>query len=450
MDKILLIDDEETYCQKFSAVMKRQAGFQIDWICSLSDVEKTLSAHSYSLILLDLMFNGRPEGFEALQSMRKLADCPPIIVVTNSSEIPQAVKAIKLGALDFLEKNTDLERIELTIRNALDSSRITKENRELRRSIRSKYQIVGEHPAVLALIETVRKIADSDEVALITGETGTGKELVARAIHAESERVSQPFVPVNCAAIPDTLIESELFGHEKGAFTGADRKREGAFLSAGRGIIFLDEIGDMPEIAQAKILRVLEEKRIRRIGSFEEFPYQARVVVATRKDLTTIVKEGGFREDLYYRLNVLHIHVPALREHREDIRVLFEHYLALSFADAGAKVPSVDNRVLPMLMAYDWPGNIRELRNLTQKIALLHEGGPITPEDIRLHLPEIEPEATAGQSLRTARNSAERELIENALFQCDGNVKAAAARLNQSVWNVYKKMKKYGLSPAKK
>jgi transcriptional regulator with PAS, ATPase and Fis domain len=299
------------------------------------------------------------------------------------------------------------------------------------------------------MIRMIEKIAGSDQVVLITGETGTGKELVARAIHAESDRVSQPFIAKNCAAIPEGLIESELFGHKKGAFTGAGREEVGAFVSAGNGVIFLDEIGDMSEIAQAKILRVLEDKAIQRVGSADFIRAPARVIAATRQNLKEMVSQGRFREDLYYRLNILQIHVPALRERKDDIPRLFHHFIDIFFPEAGRNAPAVEDQIYAALIEYAWPGNIRELKNLVYQLAILHEDGPIGIDDVRLHIPDIQPNTQSTLDLRHARESAEKERIEEVMAQCGGSVKTAAAVLDESIWNLYKKLTKYNIKITK-
>ena len=251
-EKILLIDDDKSYCQKFSQIMQRQAGLRIDWINDIKKIGEYLLDKSYGLVLLDIMFGDNPKGFEILKDITQYPDHPAIIMLTNSSEVHHAVKAIKMGAYDFIEKNSDLERIELTIKNGLKIGRISGENKGLRAAIEAGVKIIGTNEEILSMIENTKKISFSDQVVLITGETGTGKELVARLIHASGNRAAEPFIAINCAEIQETLTESQLFGHEKGAFTGADRKKDGAFIVAGRGILFLDEIGDLSKANQAK------------------------------------------------------------------------------------------------------------------------------------------------------------------------------------------------------
>ncbi len=442
---VLLIDDEEKYCRTFTEIIKRQVGVDIDWISREEQVLATLNRKGYDVVLLDLLFEGELRGFEILKKIRQIPSPPVVVVLTNISEVPSAVKAMKMGAYDYLEKTSELERVKVTVRNAIAASKTMSENIALRRTLDSEAPMIGNHPSIIKLKENILKIADSDYPVLITGETGTGKELVAKAIHRQGNRVSHPYLPLNCAAIPENLVESELFGHEKGAFSSADRKRDGAFVEAGNGILLLDEIGDMSLEIQAKLLRVLEERTVFRIGGHTPIKVPARIITATNKNLEELVRRGQFREDLLSRLDTLHLHVPPLCKRKEDIPSIFGYYMIKNYDSTGNEPPSYDNSILDFLMSYHWPRNVRELTRLTKRMSLYHTEETLTTDDLIQFMELDDPSQQKKPDLKSARQLAERDLLLSTLKECDWDIKQAAERMNMGISNLYKKIDKYDL-----
>jgi two-component system nitrogen regulation response regulator NtrX len=368
--------------------------------------------------------------------------------------VENAVKATRLGAYDFIEKPPNAENILLTVRNALEMARLAEENRRLRLQAAPVREIIGKSEAVQRLREQLRMVAPTNASVLITGENGTGKELVARALHAFSLRAHKPFVEVNCAAIPEDLIESELFGHEKGAFTGATSRRQGKFDLAHAGTLFLDEIGDMSLKTQAKILRILEEQRFERVGGSRPLQVDVRVVAATNKNLAEEIQRGTFREDLYHRINVIPLQVPPLRERGEDIPLLAKHFLQELARENDAPAKTLTPRALEALTNLPWPGNVRELKNFIWRLAILTPGPQIDLADLHL---SPEPEAASGDldrllqmpGFREARASFEKEYLRRHLDECEGSVSLLAERIGLERSHLYRKLKALGLEAGK-
>lgn len=383
MSKILVIDDERAIRRALREILEFEE-FEVEEAENGKQGLSMAKSDLYDIIFCDIKM---PEldGMEVLEALVEAKVETPVIMISGHGTIETAVQALKKGAFDFIEKPLDLNRILVTIRNAKDKTVLIEEKKVLKKTV-NKFKgssIIGETPEILHIKEMIEKVAPSDARVLITGENGTGKELVARSLHDLSERKSMPFIEVNCAAIPSELIESELFGHEKGAFTSAVKQKKGKFELASGGTLFLDEIGDMSASAQAKVLRALQENVIQRVGGEKDIKVDARVIAATNKDLREEIKQGNFREDLYHRLAVILIHVPSLNERRDDIPMLAEHFMTLVCADHGIPRKSFDEKALLELQKIDWTGNIRELRNIVERLIILG-GKVITSEEVQL------------------------------------------------------------------
>jgi two-component system nitrogen regulation response regulator NtrX len=401
------------------------------------------------------------DGLETLGRLREADPELPVVMISGHGTIETAVKAVRLGARDFVEKPLSLEKTLLAVRNALEQRRLEVEVRTLKRQLDQRYVMVGESAALQELRAQIAQVAPSSSRALIFGENGTGKELVARALHAQSRRAEGPFVEVNCAAIPEELIESELFGHTKGAFTGALNARMGKFELADGGTLFLDEIGDMSLNTQAKVLRALQEQRIEPVGGTGSVAVDVRVIAATNKDLEEEIRRGSFRDDLYFRLNVIPFRVPPLRERREDIPVLARHFIEVLSAEHGRRPKPITPEALEVLSRLPWPGNVRELRNIIERLVIMTPGEQIEVRDLPASLLEALPEAVvtasvaveasgAGRSLAAAREEFERQYILRRYQQCQGNMSRTAEALGVERSNLYRKMKAYGLIPQRR
>jgi two-component system nitrogen regulation response regulator NtrX len=374
-------------------------------------------------------------------------------MISGHATIQTAVEATQLGAYDILEKPLDTDRILVLLRNALQHLDLQEENTRLKETIESRYEIVGKSYAIRALIDKIEKVAATPARVLITGENGTGKELVARAVHRQSSRAAKPFVEVNCAAIPSELIESELFGHMKGSFTGAVQDRAGKFEQADRGTLFLDEVGDMSLNAQAKVLRVLQDNVVTRIGGAKPIQVDVRVLAATNKNVEEEIAAGRFREDLYYRLNVVPIHVPPLRERREDIPLLVQHFVSTLSEREGVTPRSVAPEALQCLTEFDWPGNVRELRNTMERLLILANGPKITTADVERLVGRRASEGSGGlgsltemKTFEEFKHAAERAFLLAKLREYDWNVSETARALDMPRSNLYKKIERYGLT----
>ena len=380
MASILVIDDERSIRNTLKEVLEyenHQVDLAEDGIAGLDMIRET----HYDIILCDIKMP-RIDGLEVLQKIFEITSDPQVIMISGHGTVDSAVEAIKKGAYDFIEKPLDLNRLLITIRNAMDKTQLVTETRILKKKVSRKYEMVGESPAMLKVRDMIDRVAPTDARVLITGGNGTGKELVARQLHEQSNRRGGLFVEVNCAAIPSELIESELFGHEKGSFTSAIKQRKGKFELADKGTLFLDEIGDMSLSAQAKVLRALQEKRITRVGGDKDIPVDVRVIAATNKNLKEEISENRFREDLYHRLGVIIIHVPSLSERTEDIPLLASHFIELICNEMGMSTKGISEEALEVLSGLPWSGNIREFRNVIERLIILG-GQVISAEDVK-------------------------------------------------------------------
>jgi len=382
MSKILIIDDERSIRNTLKDILSYE-NYQVSLAENGMEAIKMVTSTEFDVILCDIKMP-EMDGLEVLEKLQKIAFDVPVIMISGHGNIDTAVEAIKKGAFDFIEKPLDLNRILITIKNALDKAVLLTETKVLKRKVSKKYDMIGESKAIMELNDMIEKVAPTDARVLITGPNGTGKELVAHRIHEKSNRLKSPFVEVNCAAIPSELIESELFGHEKGSFTSAHKQRKGKFELADGGTLFLDEIGDMSLSAQAKVLRALQENKITRVGGDKEIKVNVRVIAATNKNLADEIEKSKFREDLYHRLSVILIKVPALNDRLEDIPLLAQHFIDMICSEMGLPPKSIAEDAISELLNFDYTGNIREFRNIIERLIILG-GKEITLEDIMLY-----------------------------------------------------------------
>lgn len=437
---ILIADDEHRIRSSLAGILKDE-GYEVSMAEDGLEALEKAEEENPDLILLDIWMPGT-DGMEVLQKIKWQLPDMVVVMISGHGNIETAVKAIKMGAYDFIEKPLSLEKTILVVQHAIETQRLTNENRRLKHKDESQYQIVGKSKAIEELKQQISLAAPTNGWVLITGENGTGKELVAREIHNRSQRVDKPLVGVNCAAIPDDLIESELFGHERGAFTGATLKRKGKFELADQGTLFLDEVGDMSLKTQAKVLRALEEQSFHRVGGNKTISVDVRVIAASNKDLKEEIRAGRFREDLFYRLHVIPITIPPLRERKEDIPLLIEHFLSFFSSELGQPLKKATKETLQLLLLYDWPGNIRELKNLMERLIIMAPGSRITPMDI----PESFREEHLQPSLKEGKKEYERYLIDKTLRACGGNISQAAKQLRIERSLLHQKIKSLGLS----
>src|SRR6266542_2572165 len=450
---ILIVDDEPGVRTSLSRVL-RDEGYSVEALPSGEACLDRVIRGGVDLILLDVWLPGM-DGLATLARLRERQIDAQVVLISGHGNIESAVRAIKMGAFDFVEKPLSLEKTVLVIRNALCQRRLEAENRALRARVDRTQTMVGESYAMRQLREQVAMAAPTNGRVLIYGENGTGKELVARTIHALSRRRSAAFVEVNCAAIPEELIESELFGHVRGAFTGAVADRRGKFETADGGTIFLDEIGDMSLKTQAKVLRVLQEQTMEAVGGTARIKVDARVLAATNKDLQSEIRAGRFREDLYFRLNVIPIFVPALRDRQEDIPLLADHFMAEFAREYGRRVKNFDSGARVALQQYPWPGNVRELRNVIERMMIMVPGDAISASDLSFLDPSglTRPMVDAPidrQTLHEARDQFERDLILRTLAEQQGNMSRTAEVLGVERSNLYRKMKAFGIAPSRR
>jgi two-component system nitrogen regulation response regulator NtrX len=446
---ILIVDDEGGIRESLGALL-RDEGYAVDAVASGEECLERLGRRRFDLVLLDVWLP-KMDGLETLSNIASDDGAPIVVMISGHGNIETAVRATKLGAFDFIEKPLSLGKIVLVVRNALEYLRLEEENQRLRAELEERYEILGSSVPMKALRQQIALTAPTNGRVLIYGESGTGKELVARALHLNSSRNSMPFVEVNCAAIPEELIESEMFGHHKGSFTGASEDKIGKFQKADGGTLFLDEVGDMSLKTQSKVLRVLEEQRVEPLGSNQPATVDVRVIAATNKKLEEEIGRNAFREDLFYRLNVIPFYVPALRERREDIPIIGAHFLAEYCRAYGKKPKDFSGPAIDVLLAYPWPGNVRELRNLVERLVIMCPSQKIEPH----HLP---PELFRGvskspqrpyESLQEARSAYEREFVLRKLEENRWNMTKAAAALGLERSHLYRKMRSLGISPSK-
>ncbi|MBT2991120.1 MAG: sigma-54 dependent transcriptional regulator [Candidatus Thiodiazotropha sp. (ex Ctena orbiculata)] len=418
------------------------AGFQVKVFEKAEEVLKLVSDQTSGIVVSDIRLPGI-DGLALLQRLQQMDATLPIILITGHGDISMAVDAMQKGAYDFIEKPFSAERLVDTVRRALEKRRLILENRTLKSELDAENtlgpRIIGKTPAIKTLKKTINQLADTAADILLLGETGTGKELMARSLHEHSQRRDKNFVAVNCGAIPENLIESELFGHEKGAFTGAQALRIGKFEYANHGTVFLDEVESMPLPAQVRLLRVLQERSLERIGSNESIELDIRIIAATKVDLKTAAERGEFREDLYYRLNVVTLDLPPLRERREDIPLLFQHFLLVAAARYGKVAPAMPDNINQKLMAFNWPGNVRELRNVAERFVLLGDECGLQLDENSTISPCIP------MTLPEHVEAFERAMIEQALSESGGVIKKTMDLLGLPRKTLYDKMQKYGL-----
>jgi len=439
--RILVVDDNPTVRSSLSAVLSDE-GFDVSAVCDAQETFTFLRNNVPALILLDIWLPGM-SGMEVLQKVTKDYPETTVIMISGHGTIDLAVQAIKMGAFGFIEKPLSLENVLQQVQHALDSRRLKLENRELRKRITSRYKLVGQSQAIEKIREQVKQAAPTNGRVMIIGENGTGKELIAGMIHEQSLRRDGPFVEVNCAAIPEELIESELFGHEKGAFTGATAQRVGKFELADGGTLFLDEVGDMSLKTQAKVLRALEEQRFERVGGTKQIAVDVRIISASNKDLLALIEAGDFREDLYYRLNVIPIFVPPLRDRPEDIPVLADYFAEQFCMEYGKKLKRFDDGAIERLQSYSWPGNVRELKNIVERIVIMFDKSVITATDIpELAQLSLRP-FVKNKPLKQARREFEKEYIVYHLRKNGWNISQTAQELMIDRTSLYKKLRAY-------
>ncbi|MGE0352631.1 MAG: sigma-54-dependent transcriptional regulator [Gemmatimonadales bacterium] len=450
--RVMVIDDEPGIREALKQVLDYE-GLEVRTCASGTEGIAVYPEFRPHLVFLDVKMAGL-DGLETLSQLKTLEPPAPVVMISGHGTIATAVAATRRGAFDFLEKPLDTDRLLVTVRNALAQAELSGENQRLRTAVAQRYAMVGKSPTLRQVYDVIEKAGPTPARVLITGENGTGKELVARALHDQSPRKGKPFIEVNCAAIPSELIESELFGHMKGSFTGAFADRAGKFEQADGGTLFLDEVGDMSLSAQAKVLRVLQEGIVTRIGGSKPIQVDVRVIAATNKHVEEEIAEGRFREDLYYRLNVVPVQVPPLRERREDIPELVRHFAELLARTAGLPAKTFDDGAIRRLQQHHWPGNVRELRNAVERAIILTAGKTVTAADIERLLggageagPEAGPAAAfAAETFESFKQEAEKNFLVAKLREHDWNVSETARTLRMPRSNLYKKIERYGLT----
>ncbi|HWQ56738.1 MAG TPA: sigma-54 dependent transcriptional regulator [Bryobacteraceae bacterium] len=441
--RVLIVDDEENIGRSLRMILERE-GYHVLTCRSAHDFRVHPDAARADAYLLDVRLPDG-NGIDLLRAVRQNGSTAPVVMISGHGTISDAVEATRAGAFDFLEKPLSRDKVLVTLKNALEQSTLRQENERLREMMGSGQRMIGASPAWQRAVEQASMAARSDARVLLIGESGTGKELLAAHIHQNSPFAQGPFVKVNCAAIPTELLESELFGHDKGSFTGATGTRRGKFELADSGTLFLDEVGDLHGASQAKLLRVLQEGEFHRVGGEQVIRVSVRVISATNRDLASLVQQEKFREDLYYRLSVVPIRVPALRERPHDIRLLAEYFLDDFCVRNNFKPKAIDPDVYPVLEAYAWPGNARELRNAVERMAILTPGDRLTRDSVPVEV-RIPREANPRSSVQEARESAEREHILRALEEADWNVSSAARALGMERTNLHKRIRALGLA----
>lgn len=448
--QILVVDDEREHAQVMCEALTR-LGYHCDVTYNLSEAESRLERQSYDVVVTDLMMDGQPQGLDVLHLAKETNPGAPVVLVTAHADIPTCKQALSEGAYDYIEKPLDLEYFRAQVTRAAERSNLVKQNQQLQQQLTESgggfESIIGNSPAMRKVVQTARQVAMSDIPVLVMGESGTGKELIARAIHQNSRRRKNRLVTLNCAGLSESILEDELFGHVRGAFTGAQSEREGRFEHADRGTLFMDEIGDMPQPMQAKLLRVLENGEVVRLGSNEPRRVDVRFLSATNRNLDELVADGKFRQDLYFRIKGTTILLPPLRERREDIPVLIHFFMQQSADKYQKEIAGITPDAQQRLMAYHWPGNVRELKNVVENMVVLSTGPMLTVENLP---PEIRPRAASTGGMNNlvgiSIEQAEKELIRNTLKMVDGNREQAAKMLGIGERTLYRKIKEYDLT----
>ncbi|QYO66132.1 sigma-54-dependent transcriptional regulator [Leptolyngbya sp. 7M] len=446
MNSILIVDDEPGIRETLRGVLEDE-GFAVDLAATGEECLKLVEENTYSCILLDIWLGKGIDGLNTLKKLREEGNDSAVIMISGHGNIESAVKSTKLGAFDFIEKPLSLERTIVTVKNAVRQRELERANEQLQQELADEYVMVGESIAMRALRKQISIVAPSDGRVLISGESGTGKELVARAIHSQSKRKNSPFVEINSAAIPEELVESELFGHSKGAFSGANSAKKGKFEIADGATLFLDEIGDMSSRVQAKMLRVLEEQRFEPVGSNKPIKVDVRVISATNKRLDELIENGNFRHDLFYRLNVIPFQVPPLRERLEDVPALIDHFNRKFSSDNGKKVKVFTEAAIEKLSNHIWPGNVRELRNTIERVIIMTTKQKIDVGDLpELGFTEEKPSSSFRfPSFKEATDAYQREFILHKLAEFDGNVSKAAEDMGVDRSHLYRRMRNLGI-----
>ena len=455
MSSILVADDEKSL-RDFLAIMLEEEGYQVVTASSVDKATKLIRENEFDLILTDIRM-GRSSGIDVLDAARNTLPDTPVVMMTAFASAETAVTAMKKGAYDYISKPFKIEDIQLVVKNALEKRQLAAENRHLKTAFNDRFQIsniIGKSEPIQKTFDLVKKVAQSKATVLITGESGTGKELIAKAIHFNGNRKNYPFVSINCGAMPENLLESELFGYEKGAFTGADSMKLGLMESASKGSFFLDEVGDAPLSTQVKLLRVLQENEIMRLGGTQPIPVDLRIIAATNSNLSDLVENKSFREDLYYRLNVISIHLPPLRERKEDIPDLVNFFIGkYNTMHNKTHIQGIDSEALKVFERYSWPGNVRELENVIERAVVLESGEKIgktsLPDEIlsgitsdKLQVPELD---QSNLDLEKTLDQIEKKMITNALKRSDGIINKAAEALNLSFRSMRYRIEKHKL-----
>jgi two-component system response regulator PilR (NtrC family) len=453
----ILVVDDEISMREFLSLMLQSDGHHLDLAANGGEALSFLEKNSYDLVLLDLVMPDMG-GQEVLERAKQIDPDLLVVVITAHGSIGSAIEAIKAGAYDYMQKPFQIEEIQMILRRALEKRYLARENIQLKRELQQRYQfdgLIGSSPSMLELYAWINRVKDAKTNVLVLGESGTGKELVARAIHYNGNRKDRPFVAINCAAIPETLLESELFGHKRGAFTGAIADRIGLLESAQRGTLFLDEIGELPFSLQVKLLRVLQERTVRRVGGTEDIEIDVRIIAASNRNLEKEVQEGRFRDDLYYRLNVIQVQIPPLRERREDIPMLAQYFLEKYAKESSKPVQKFSKEAMSLLLSYGYPGNVRELENVVERAVALESASTILSESLRgLHRTGLGvasptsggmPLPLDGLDLETAVGEFEKGLLVQALKHAEGSKKKASELLQVSFRSLRYRLAKYGL-----
>jgi two-component system nitrogen regulation response regulator NtrX len=440
--KILVVDDEESILDTLSSILEDE-GYGIVTASSGESAISKFDETSPDIVLLDVWLP-EMDGMDTLRIIKEKNRSVPVIMISGHSKIDTAVDAIKHGAYDFLEKPLSLEKVLVLVRNALEKQRLETENIALKSSISQQWEIVGQSPTIIDLKDKISKAATSVGRVLIYGESGAGKELVARALHGKSERKNKNFIEVNCAAIPHELIESELFGHEKGSFTGAFETKKGKFELAHEGTLFLDEIGDMSPATQAKVLRIIETQEFQKVGGSRKIKVDVRIIAATNKDLEEEIQKANFREDLYFRLNVIPMYVPSLRERKDDISILVNYFLNYFARQYGQKAKKVSKATLRALVEYDWPGNVRELKNTIERFVIMNPSDTIDVKSVQ-PVKSVKSDYAIYKTLRDARENFEKDFILKKLQENSWNVSKTAEELEIERSNLHRKIKALGI-----
>ncbi|MGD9548023.1 MAG: sigma-54-dependent transcriptional regulator [Candidatus Krumholzibacteriia bacterium] len=453
LGRILVVDDEESMCQYLSILLQKE-GYQVETVNSGADALRAFERNSFDVVMTDIQMP-KMDGIQLLKGVKGLDPTMPVIIMTAYASEQSAIDAVNLGAFSYLQKHCKNDDIKMVVRNALALRQARTENQELRRELsknKGRKRIIGQSPRMRSVFKMVDKIAATSATVLINGESGTGKELIAQAIHQGSHRADGPFVAINCGAIPESLLESQLFGHVKGSYTGADRDHDGFCRQAEGGTIFLDEIGETPHSIQVKLLRMLQEREVYPVGSSSPIKVDLRVIAATNRDLEDEVAKGNFRTDLYYRLNVIPLILPPLRERQDDIPLLVDHFLKRTCPGEyqGNLGSIIDEAAMQVLAAYDWPGNVRELENVIERAVIIREGEKITPRDLPEHIRQAGPaEGTLISTLRVGGQVTLEDLeqahILSVLEQCGGARKQTSEILGINASTLYRKLKKYGV-----